>query len=93
MKRNLFALLLALVMVTGCIFSLTPAVLAETTESTEESTEAPTEIPTEAPTEEPTEVLDDTDAKAAKSPIQEPLKSIIVFIIKFFKNLLAYLGL
>lgn len=118
MKRNLFALLLALVMITGCIFTITPAVFAETaTDTTEDTTqepseeateepseepsedpseepsEEPSEAPTETPTEEPTEEMDDTDAKAAKSPIPEPYKSILVFIIKFFKKLLAFLGL
>lgn len=55
MKRNHLALLMAVVLLLGCIFIAAPAAYADTPEDT---TETPAETPSETPAEEFPEVPD-----------------------------------
>ena len=91
MKRNLLALLLALVMVTGCIFALSPAVFAETADTDTNTTTGNTTGDTT--TGEPTEDSADAPTEETEAPFPEPLNTIFLLIIKFFKKILALLGL
>ena len=121
MKRNLLALLLALVMVTGCIFALSPAVFAETADTDTNTTTDNTTGDTttgdtttgdtttgdtttgdtttgdtttgDTTTEESTEDSADAPAEETEAPFPEPLNTIFLLIIKFFKKILALLGL
>ncbi len=105
MKRNYLALLLALVMMLGCIFIAVPAVYAEEADSSAEDTtlgdtttgdtttgDTTTEDTTEDTTTEDT--TEDTDGDTAVSaPQPKPLVKILLYIIRFFKKILAHLGL
>ena len=96
MKRNLLALLLALVMVTGCIFALSPAVFAETADTDTNTTTGNTTGDTttgDTTTGEPTEDSADAPTEETEAPFPEPLNTIFLLIIKFFKKILALLGL
>lgn len=96
MKRNYLALLLALVMMLGCIFIAVPAVYAEEADTSVENT-TPEDTTTgdtatgDTTTEDTTEDTDDDTAVSAPQP--KPLVKILLYIIRFFKKILAYLGL
>ena len=101
MKRNYLALLLALVMMLSCIFIAVPAVYAEEADTSVENT-TPEDTTTgdtttgdtttgDTTTEDTTEDTDDDTAVSAPQP--KPLVKILLYIIRFFKKILAYLGL
>lgn len=86
MKRNHLALLLAIIMITGCIFASVPAATATEADSAAGDTTA------DAPAgDTPAE---DTPADESAEDAQPKLITrIVIYIIKFFKWLLALLGL
>ena len=118
MKRNVIAMLLALVMIAGCILAATPAVFAteadsSTAEDTNSETNADTpgdtatdngtETPggaatdTNQPSDDTSETPDDSTNTETEEPKEAPqpkmITKILIWLINFFKKLLAQLGL
>ena len=95
MKRNYLALLLALVMITGCIFMAVPAVYAEEADSSVEDTTPGDTTTGDTTTEDSTteDTTEDTTDDAASAPQPKPLVKILLYIIRLYKKILAYFGL
>ena len=94
MKRNYLALLLALVMITGCIFMAVPAVYAEEADSSAEDTTLGDTTTGDTTTGDTTEdTTEDTTDDAASAPQPKPLVKILLYIIRLYKKILAYFGL
>ena len=81
MKRTHIALLMAVILLLGCVFAAAPTAYAET--PAEETPETPTEAPTDAPTEAP------TDSPAEEGPeVPDFVWALLRKIIRFFKWLI-----
>ena len=90
MKRNYLALLLAIIMIAGCIFASVPAAFAAENDTTGDTTTDDTTA--DAPAEDAP--VEDTPAdESAEEEQPNLIVQILIYIIKFFKWLLALLGL